>query len=444
MTKPSDDAREGARVSRSYGSSNVHKRRPGQAAAASGAKLRPSVKESHRAKSQARPQTDPASALEPAALDASPAGAGGEESATAALSAMSVASSGEAAVPARKKPTKRRIAMPQSSRGLKRAGVSGPGSASDQLPGAASPKGASVKEPSAAQQASRETSVGAPARRSRLIGALNGRSSGSAGASESTPPPSAVLTGSPAEGPFDIGAPAADAAAAPAAAGTDAPSAHRARPTARSKARPALLVAGAVALALVIALAGLSWDRWARFDDAADFQGVWYAAGTDTAVSVDAETIKLTADVSYRYVLDPVAKTVSYTFGKNEGEGRYWFAANRTRLVIVDGAGYTAASTLIEDAGRTLDALLAALQGREVPVPEGEGVIVLDRTPAESTGVALSDQNAAGSSTPDSTAPAGATSAGSTAPARSSAAATTSAETASPNASSSIPPSSAG
>lgn len=439
MTKPSDDAREGARVSRSYGSSNVHKRRPGQAAAASGAKPRPSVKESHRAKSQARPQTDPASTLEPAALDASPAGAGGEESATAALSAMSVASSGEAAVPARKKPTKRRIAMPQSSRGLKRAGVSGPGSASDQLPGAASAKGASVKEPSAAQQASRETSVGAPARRSRLIGALNGRSSGSAGASESTPPPSAVLTGSPAEGPFDIGAPAA-----PAAAGTDAPSAHRARPTARSKARPALLVAGAVALALVIALAGLSWDRWARFDDAADFQGVWYAAGTDTAVSVDAETIKLTADVSYRYVLDPVAKTVSYTFGKNEGEGRYWFAANRTRLVIVDGAGYTAASTLIEDAGRTLDALLAALQGREVPVPEGEGVIVLDRTPAESTGAALSDQNAAGSSAADSTAPAGATSAGSTAPARSSAAAATSAETASPDASSSIPPSSAG
>lgn len=440
MTKPSDDAREGARVSRSYGSSNVHKRRPGQAAAASGAKPRPSVKESHRAKSQARPQTDPASALEPAALDASPAGAGGEESATAALSAMSVASSGEAAVPARKKPTKRRIAMPQSSRGLKRAGVSGSGSASDQLPGAASAKGASVKEPSAAQQASRETSVGAPARRSRLIGALNAQPSGSAGASESTPSPSAVPTDSPAEGPFDIGAPAADAPAAdaPAAAGTDAPSVRRARPTARSKTRPAFLAAGAVAFALVIALAGLSWDRWARFDDAADFQGVWYAAGTSTAVSVDAETIELTADVSYRYVLDPVAKTVSYTFGKNEGEGRYWFAADRTRLVIVDGAGYTAASTLIEDAGRTLDALLAALQGREVPVPEGEGVIVLDRTPAESTGAALSDQNAAGSSAAGSTAPARATSA------ESAPAAATSAETASPDASSSTSPSSAG
>ncbi len=191
-------------------------------------------------------------------------------------------------------------------------------------------------------------------------------------------------------------------------------------------------------MALVIALAGLSWDRWARFDDAADFQGVWYAAGTSTAVSVDAETIELTADVSYRYVLDPVAKTVSYTFGKNEGEGRYWFAADRTRLVIVDGAGYTAASTLIEDAGRTLDALLAALQGREVPVPEGEGVIVLDRTPAESTGAALSDQNAAGSSAAGSTAPARATSA------ESAPAAATSAETASPDASSSTSPSSAG
>lgn len=224
---------------------------------------------------------------------------------------------------------------------------------------------------------------------------------------------------------------------------------RRARPTARSKTRPAFLAAGAVALALVIALAGLSWDRWARFDDAADFQGVWYAAGTSTAVSVDAETIELTADVSYRYVLDPVAKTVSYTFGKNEGEGRYWFAADRTRLVIVDGAGYTAASTLIEDAGRTLDALLAALQGREVPVPEGEGVIVLDRTPAESTGAALSDQNATGSSAADSTAPARSSAAGSTAPARatsaeSAPAAATSAETASPDASSSTSPSSAG
>lgn len=387
MAKPPKGAREEARALRSYGSSNVHKRRPGQAAVASG--------ETEGSKRTAASPKEASSASTDAALSARSAASTPSKPASEPFE--------EAPAPARKKPTKRRIAMPQSSRGLKRAGSSDVESASERLSGtarassenlstAAAAKAPPAQELSSTSRVPREEPAGKPTRRARPTAALNKQPSGSV--------PAGAVAGPSAEAPLDADAPLDGSVdgSAPASADADAsaPSVRRARRAPRARSRPALLAVGAAALALVVALAGLSWDRWARFDDRADFQGVWYAAGTDTAVSIDADTIELTDDVSYRYALDPVAKTVSYTFGTKAGAGRYWFTADRTRLVIVDGANYTAASTLLEDVGRTLDEILASLQGREASVPEGEDVIVLDRAPAKSKGPASSDGGAAG------------------------------------------------
>ena len=61
-------------------------------------------------------------------------------------------------------------------------------------------------------------------------------------------------------------------------------------------------------------------------------------AGTATAVSVDAEAIRLTDDVAYAYQLDPWAKTLSFTFGSYAGGGCYQFSLDRQTLVIKDGS----------------------------------------------------------------------------------------------------------
>ena len=40
---------------------------------------------------------------------------------------------------------------------------------------------------------------------------------------------------------------------------------------------------GVVAALVLVAVAVFSWHRWLRFDDARDFQGTWYVAGTAAA-----------------------------------------------------------------------------------------------------------------------------------------------------------------
>ena len=82
-------------------------------------------------------------------------------------------------------------------------------------------------------------------------------------------------------------------------------------------------MAGSVLLVVLLIVGGFSWDRWLRYDDAAEFQGEWQTHGTTAVVVIDGETIKLTEDVSWSYKLDTDAKTISYTFGNMEGSGRY-------------------------------------------------------------------------------------------------------------------------
>ena len=123
--------------------------------------------------------------------------------------------------------------------------------------------------------------------------------------------------------------------------------AYAARGTAPSARRPRvhlpwlriLRIAVVVLLvALVVLVAAFSWNRWLRYDDASDFQGVWsYGENSALTVTFDGTTMSLTKDASYDYELDTFSKTVAYRFGDLSGGGCYAFSEDRNTLVIVDG-----------------------------------------------------------------------------------------------------------
>lgn len=145
------------------------------------------------------------------------------------------------------------------------------------------------------------------------------------------------------------------------------------------------VVAMLVAIAVVVVTVGsFSWGRWLRYDDVADFQGAWYANGTTSLVTVDGQEIHLTSDVAYGYTLDTGAKTITFTFGDLQGQGRYRFSADRSELVITDGDGFSFWGNLFSDIGWQFGQLITGLQGKEAPREEAvDGVTVLDRTPGE-------------------------------------------------------------
>ena len=163
------------------------------------------------------------------------------------------------------------------------------------------------------------------------------------------------------------------------------------RPTARKglakgfKVTWQLVVACVVLAAVVAVVAVFSWDRWARFDDAADFQGAWYANASSQTVTIDGQKINLTSDVAYDYTLDAGAKTITFTFGSYEGHGRYRFSADRTELVITDGSNFSFWGTLFDDIGWKLGQAIDGIQGKEVAREAAtDGVTVLDRTRTQS------------------------------------------------------------
>ena len=75
----------------------------------------------------------------------------------------------------------------------------------------------------------------------------------------------------------------------------------------------------------------------------------------------------------------PRVETLSFTFGTYSGKGRYRFSLDRQTLVIQDG-DFSWFSTLTDDAVWTFQALVAAVQGGEPPLPEGNDVVVLVRS----------------------------------------------------------------
>ncbi len=208
-------------------------------------------------------------------------------------------------------------------------------------------------------------------------------------------------TGASADGSAE-GATAPEAATAPegesAADGEEAAaaqSAARANRAARPAARPAvkqprwtrgkIAAASVGALFAVLAVAltcGFTWLRWFSADDASDFRGTWYLAGTSTPIIITEDRIHLTDDVSYKYTMDTGDKTIEFTFGNLAGSGRYRFSLDRNQLALVDGK-FSGGDTLSSDIGWTIQALWENLRGVPLAPAEkaGKGVTLLSRTP---------------------------------------------------------------
>lgn len=144
------------------------------------------------------------------------------------------------------------------------------------------------------------------------------------------------------------------------------------------------VVFGVLVVALVAVIGGFSCFRWLLNDDASDFQGTWYVAGTDTPISISADAIALNGEVSYGYTLDASTKTVAFTFSDLSGAGHYRFSLDRQYLAIMDGSfGWW--DTLSDDFGWTANALILSAQGQQASPAGAENVTLLSRTPASQT-----------------------------------------------------------
>lgn len=136
-----------------------------------------------------------------------------------------------------------------------------------------------------------------------------------------------------------------------------------------------------VVLLVGAAAGGFAWLRWFSEDDAADFTGTWYLAGTTAPIAITEDRIQLTDDVSYRYALNDQDKTFELSFGNLKGGGRYRFSLDRNQLALVDG-DFSGADTLGDDIVWTLRALAEGAQGRVLaPGEAARGVTLLSRTP---------------------------------------------------------------
>lgn len=160
----------------------------------------------------------------------------------------------------------------------------------------------------------------------------------------------------------------------------------RAEAEVRAARRGKVLVAfGVSVLVVVVALAavlgGFSFYRWFSADDAADFQGSWYIAGTDTPITITEQGIVLTAEVTFRYELDSASKTIVFTSGGLRGEGHYRFSIDRQQLAVMEGSS-TWWDTLRDDFGWTLSALVALAQGEDASPASGSDVTLLSRVSA--------------------------------------------------------------
>lgn len=136
----------------------------------------------------------------------------------------------------------------------------------------------------------------------------------------------------------------------------------------------------AVVVVLVIGVVLGFWLlRWGLHDDAASIQGSWRVQGTDTVIDITEDKIVLTDEVAYDYVLDPEAKTLTFTFGGLSGNGRYRFSLDHSQLAIDDGE-FDWGATLLADIPWTFEALAQKLVGNPEKSPELEsGNMVLER-----------------------------------------------------------------
>lgn len=149
-----------------------------------------------------------------------------------------------------------------------------------------------------------------------------------------------------------------------------------------AKVRRILLVAVMAVLAAILVVAGLfCWQKWMRFDDAADIQGVWKVQSTGDTIVFDGNKLKLTKGISYEYELDAGEKTIAYRFGDLAGGGHYYFSGDRKMLIIVEGeerlgvlaeAGFLPAEMVEHDDANDDKTVLAKVSGDTSAEPSGK------------------------------------------------------------------------
>lgn len=142
------------------------------------------------------------------------------------------------------------------------------------------------------------------------------------------------------------------------------------------------VVVGLVVAAIIVVLGAFSWDRWLRFDDAADIQGNWQASGQAAVVVIDGKQMHLTDEVAYDYALDTWAKTIDFSFGKLSGSGTYRFSDDRMTLTIVEGGK----ADLVGDFLRMFGLGVDAESESDLPTTVFEKVANEPEGPSESDG----------------------------------------------------------
>ncbi len=374
------DGQEGAseeRVSRSHASKRVHKRRSGSAAATP--VFRGSKDAPDRVSAESAPARIPVPEHAPEP-EAKPEPQPKAQQATRAKKPKVRAVPKPESKPKRPSVASARVA--QSKARAQKVAVEAADGAAGTGAGAAGPEGAGAHESAPREGSQARVRREAP---EQPEGAADAASDGgdaavSDGAAESRGPAGPE----PAEAP---GSPAAPGSSGSVIDGLREESrerpAKRRLPFAFTPLKMTLAIVGLICAVLIILSAMFCWNRWWRYDDAADFKGLWFVAGTDVPVVIDETTIELTDDVSYTYAIDAGAKTISFDFGNMKGSGRYYFSDDRRELVVIDGEGYTASSTLTEDVGRAFSELWARASGKGPEAPSGEGVSVFERQPAE-------------------------------------------------------------
>jgi len=150
----------------------------------------------------------------------------------------------------------------------------------------------------------------------------------------------------------------------------------------RSKLRN-ILIAVAIAAVVVAIIAGLLyWTRCVRYDDHADMQGTWYAAGSMVTIGIDENEIHFTDDVSYAYTIDEKEKTIDVSLGLMEGRSYYRFSNDRQFLVIAKDDSEAAGSVASQGPARLVDDFCSLFGIDNFVMPSGDGVVVLERKPS--------------------------------------------------------------
>lgn len=147
----------------------------------------------------------------------------------------------------------------------------------------------------------------------------------------------------------------------------------------QGKRKVAIVVICSVAALLVVFIAALSWNRWFRYDDVADFQGEWIVQGGTDSITIDSGLIHLTDKDAYGYSLDATAKTIRFTFSDLSGDARYRFSADRSEIALQDGV-FGSVDTFFDDLAWMLGGIGSSLMGNEQASPSfGDGSTVLVR-----------------------------------------------------------------